>query len=203
MPKAMRPKHALRLRTSLLLSAAAALLLALLLAGCAQQSGGMSDGDAQPPFGGPDSVGYAGDLWHRLQDARLVGDNTIHVTPYVGQEPHGAILETMEGSLTVNGVTGPAIVKKNYVGDGLTKEQVINNYDRHLDSVTVMFKRERGYDPDHQDWFWVKYNPDGSVQKNPKGMALAGRVAKGAPKGCIACHQAAPGNDYIFNHDRY
>jgi len=34
-------------------------------------------------------------------------------------------------------------------------------------------------------------------------MKLAGRVAKGAPTGCIACHKAAPGGDYIFNHDRY
>ena len=32
---------------------------------------------------------------------------------------------------------------------------------------------------------------------------LAGRVAKGAPKGCIACHRAAPGGDLVFNNDRF
>ena len=27
---------------------------------------------------------------------------------------------------------------------------------------------------------------------------LAGKVAKGKPKGCIACHSAAPGGDFMF-----
>jgi hypothetical protein len=64
-----------------------------------------------------------------------------------------------------------------------------------------MFKR-KGYDGDNKDWFWVKFKPDGSLHKNPKGMQLAGKVAKGMPKGCIACHKAAPGGDYVYNFDR-
>ena len=47
------------------------------------------------------------------------------------------------------------------------------------------------------------YRADGTLDKNPKGMQLAGRVAKGAAKGCIACHTAAPGGDMVFNNDRY
>jgi len=39
------------------------------------------------------------------------------------------------------------------------------------------------------------------LDKNPKGMQLAGRVAKGAEKGCIACHGSAPGDDYLFTTD--
>ena len=66
-----------------------------------------------------------------------------------------------------------------------------------------MYKREAGYDPEDGDWFWAKYNPDDTVQKNPAGVALAGRVAKGAPHGCIACHSEAPGGDLIFTHDRF
>ncbi len=34
-------------------------------------------------------------------------------------------------------------------------------------------------------------------------MKLAGRVAKGKPKGCIACHRGAAGGDYVYTHDRY
>jgi len=33
-------------------------------------------------------------------------------------------------------------------------------------------------------------------------MELAGRIAKGMNKGCIACHSAAPGGDMVFNFDR-
>ena len=62
--------------------------------------------------------------------------------------------------------------------------------------------REAGYDDDNENWFWAKYLPDGSLDKNPKGMELAGRVAKGADMGCIACHSAAPGDDYLYVNDR-
>ena len=68
-----------------------------------------------------------------------------------------------------------------------------------LKAVTVMFKRENGYDADNQNWFWAKYKPNGSLHSNPKKMLLAGRVAKGKPAGCISCHRAAPGGDYLFN----
>jgi len=66
-----------------------------------------------------------------------------------------------------------------------------------------MFKRENGYDADNKSWFWARYYPDGSLFKNPKGMKLAGRVAKGKKKACIACHVLAPGGDYIYTQNRY
>ena len=64
-----------------------------------------------------------------------------------------------------------------------------------------MLQREPGYDADNQNWFWVKYAPDGNIEKNPAGKRLAGRVAKGAPKGCISCHLQAGGNDYLYSND--
>ena len=63
-----------------------------------------------------------------------------------------------------------------------------------------MFQREEGYDPETRDWFYAKYLPDGSMDENPMGMALAGLVGKGADAGCIACHQGA-GDDYLFTTD--
>lgn len=158
--------------------------------------------ETQPPFSGPANVEYAGVLWQTLVDEHLAGPEAIQATPYEGQEPHGAILVTVERPLTLGEHTGQVIVKRNHLGEGVSKEAVANDPARFLDSVTVMYQREAGYDPDHKNWFWAKYKPDGSLATNPKGMALAGRVAKGADQGCIACHAAAPGGDYVYNHDR-
>ncbi len=154
------------------------------------------------PFGGPEDTEYASRLWQSLMAAKLAGSDAIQSHAYTGQHPHGAILQTMQSMATVGSDTGVVIVKRNYGGEGVSKESVSNDPDKYLKAVTVMFKR-KGYDPDNQDWFWVKYKPDGSLHTNPKGMSLAGRVAKiKPPKGCIACHAAAPGGDYVFIHNR-
>ena len=154
-----------------------------------------------PPFGGTDSVDYAGDLWSALEKASLAGDKAIYSNPYKGQHPHGAVLDTISGKLKVGGHTGKVIVKRNYGGEGVSNRAVANDRAKYLKAVTVMFKRESGYDSENGDWFWAKYLPDGSLDKNPAGMQLAGRVAKGKPKGCIACHKAAPGGDMLFLTD--
>ncbi|MEN8180201.1 MAG: cytochrome P460 family protein [Pseudomonadota bacterium] len=154
------------------------------------------------PFGGAEDVAYAGKLWQSLTDSGLVGSDAVMSTPYTGMHPHGAILDTIDAKTTVGKDTGVVLVKRNYGGEGVTKASVANDPAKYLKAVTVMFKRH-GYDPDNKDWFWVKYAPNGSVLKNPKGMSLAGRVAKGMPKGCIACHTAAPGGDMVYNHDRF
>lgn len=158
---------------------------------------------AAKPFGGPDSIEYSQDLWTALEDANLAGPDGINSVPYEGQHPHGAVLETLDSTLTVQGHTGEVIVKRNYGGEGVSKSKVANDPDEWLGAVTVMFRREEGYDPDNADWFWAKYKPDGSLDTNPKGAKLAGRVAKGMSQGCIACHKNAPGDDYVFNNDRY
>jgi hypothetical protein len=153
------------------------------------------------PFGGSDDVSYSKQLWKVLTESGYVGKHVINGTPYTGQPPHGAILDTIDGEVTVGGTKGAVIVKRNYGGEGVSKESVANNPDEYLKAVTVMFKRS-GYDPENKNWFWVKYKPDGSLHTNPKGMMLAGKVAKGMPQGCIACHQSAAGGDYVFNNDR-
>ncbi len=154
------------------------------------------------PFGGQQDITYAASLWQALVAANLAGPDAVESAPYTGQHPHGAILQNIEGTVTIGPDTGVVIVKRNYGGEGVSIESVASDSAKYLKAVTVMFKRE-GYDPDNQDWFWVKYKPDGSLHTNPKGMSLAGRVAKmNPPKGCIACHAAAPGGDYVFTHDR-
>jgi len=150
------------------------------------------------PFGGKNSVAYSQQLWDSLSAAKLAGPNAMPDGLYKGTHPHGAILETLYGKVTVGGHTGDVIVKRNYGGKDITANDVSADRAKYLKAVTVMFKREAGYDTDNQNWYWAKYKPDGGLYTNPKGMMLAGRVAKGKPVGCISCHKAAPGGDYMY-----
>ena len=157
-------------------------------------------GADQLPFGGPDSIAYSEKLWSVLQQEKLVDAPAKNPPPYRGVHPHGAILTTVHSETSVGGHTGKVIVKKNYEGDGVSIDEVAAAPQKYLQAVTVMFQREEGYDSENQNWFWAKYTPDGGLDSNEQGKKLAGRVARGKPAGCIACHVAAPGGDYIYTH---
>ena len=156
---------------------------------------------AEPPFGGPKSAAFAKKLWAAMEKADLVGKNQIRVKPYEGTEPHGFVLESLDARVVIDGRKGRLVIKRNYGPKGVGVEAVEEIRAKHLSAVTVMFKREKGYDPDNLDWFWAKYKKDGSIDKNPKGAMLVGRVAKGMETGCIACHKGAPGEDMVFVFD--
>ena len=154
-------------------------------------------------FSGPDSVEYSQQLWSALSGAGMVG-GALGSAAYKGVHPHGAVLTTDTGEVTVGGHTGKVVVKKNFGGKDVSIDAVTADNAKYLKAVTVMFKREAGYDPEDKDWFWAKYKPDGSLHTKHKMMMdipLAGRVAKGKPEGCISCHQAAPGGDFVFGQD--
>ena len=150
-------------------------------------------------FGTEADADYAALLWDVMVEARLVGDDAVLATPYDGGPPHGMMLETFYTKATIDGHTGDLIVKRNYGPEGVSAEEILADPAKHLGAHTVMFRREEGYDADNADWFWVKYLPDGTLDKNPAGMQLAGRVAKGAEMGCIACHSGE--DDYVFTSD--
>ncbi len=150
-------------------------------------------------FGGEKDQAYAANLWQVMVDMKLAGDGMIASFPYEGVEPHGMMLETFYTFATVGGHTGALVVKRNYGPEGVSVDEVLGDPGTHLGAYTVMFQREDGYDPDNQNWFWVKYLPDGSLDATPDGMALAGMVGKNADAGCIACHKGDP--DYLFTTD--
>jgi len=156
--------------------------------------------NAAAPFGGDEDVAYAKKLWSTMMDAGFAGKGSIQSRPYKGQHPHGAILDTFEAQIAIDGHLHQIIIKRNYGGEGVSIATVSNDRAKYLKAVTVMLKRP-GYDPETQDWFWAKFKADGSLDVNPKGMKLAGKVAKGKPKGCIACHTAAPGGDMMYLRD--
>ena len=151
------------------------------------------------PFGTDADADYAALIWDVMVNSDLAGENAILATPYDGQPPHGMMLETFYSKATINGHTGDLVVKRNYGPEGVDAEAIRMDPAKHLAAITVMYRREAGYDEDNANWFWVKYLPDGSLDKNPKGMRLAGQVAKGADTGCIACHSGA--DDYLFTTD--
>lgn len=152
------------------------------------------------PFGSDDDIAYAALLWDLMEAERLAGPGMIRAFPYLGTEPHGMMLETFYAVGTIGDHTGDLIVKRNFGPEGVSVDQVLADPDTHLGAYTIMFRREDGYDPENLDWFWARYNPDGSVAQDPMGLALAGRVAKGMDEGCIACHQGAA-DDMVFTSD--
>ena len=153
------------------------------------------------PFGQPEDVEYAAKLWRAMEGANYVGPTPIIATTYEGgTAPHTETLITLQGKMTIDGVEGYIIMKKNF-GEGATEAEIFKNPNQFLRMITVMFQRERGYDSANQDWFWAAYRPDGTVNKAPNGMSIAGRFVKGMDIGCIACHQGAPGGDFVFLHD--
>lgn len=155
------------------------------------------------PMGSSEDVEDSKQLWKVLEKEKMVGKYAEKIDVYEGTAPHGKFLETDKRKITVNGRKGLVIVKKNYGGPGITEDKVNENRKKWLKAVTVMFKREKGYDSDNKDWFWAKFTPNGGLhEKNKMGgmvsIALAGRVAKGKKQGCIHCHASAAGGDYMF-----
>ena len=163
-------------------------LAALLSAGCAPAQ-------AQKPFGTKSDVAYGKDqLWKALLAANLVGEESTRPVPYKGTPPHGKFLETLFAEVEINGEERYVIVKMNYGGPGITRSKVVNERDKYLKWITVMVKRENGFDPAHKNWFWAKFAPNGqSFDKAPNGLQLVGKV-----KGCIACHSLADGGNYVY-----
>lgn len=147
------------------------------------------------PFGNKEDISFAKSLWSALEKAEFVGPDRINVRPFEGNEPHGAIQQVLGKTIKVGEKTGKVLVKVNHGGEKASIATVYDNPNKFLGAYTVMFKREAGYDTKNKDWFWAKYDKNGILAKNPKGLQLAGRVAKGAEKGCIFCHTAAGGED--------
>ena len=135
---------------------------------------------------GPDTT--ASGLWQYLQEVEYRDEWSLYPGKgelYEGQEPHGMLLTTYVNDPAHRAISGTSgrlpngavVIKENFKPDSA------------LAAITVMYKHE-GYDAEHNDWYWVKYLPDGSVDNGGKA---AGRVP-----GCINCHGGMADNDYIM-----
>ncbi len=152
----------------------------------------------EKPFGGAEDVAFAKKVWKAIDGYE---DWKLTTPIYPGQSPHGKFLRLYSTWVKIGDKSYPIIIKDNYGGRGVTKEAIQADREKWLKAVTIMLQREAGYDSDNQNWFWAKYGTDGTIEKNPMGMQLAGRVAKGMDKGCISCHSQAAGKDFLFSND--
>ena len=155
--------------------------------------------DAEGPlFGGPKDVAFAKAVW---KAAKGYESWKLNSKIFKGMSPHGKQFRLFSTFVTVGGKDYPVILKDNYGGRGVTPERVTKDPKAWLKAVTIMLKREAGYDKENKDWFYAKYSKDGVIAKNSKGVSLVGRVGKGMNRGCISCHAQAGGGDFLFSND--
>lgn len=167
----------MRLRTIGVLATAAVLAL-----GVACTTAEQGDGEAAAAYAQPDTTAEA--LWAHMEEAAYTENWTLWPDKgalYMGTEPHGMLLTTYLNDLALDAVTnkagamsaGAIVVKENYMLDST------------LAAITIMYKSE-GYNPDVNDWFFVKRLADGTVE-------ASGRVGM-----CQGCHAQVADNDYLF-----
>lgn len=134
-----------------------------------------------PAPAAPDTTGRA--LWAYVEAAKY---RSWPLWPgkeefFEGEEPHGALLTVYVDSsvyraLEAGATTMPPrsiIVKENF------------GPDRKLRAHTIMYKVP-GFSPEHRDWFWGQFGPDGKV-------LAAGRVQL-----CWQCHDVARKYDDLW-----
>ncbi|MFQ5679146.1 MAG: cytochrome P460 family protein [Gemmatimonadota bacterium] len=160
----------------------------LLVAACAPAEEEEAAAEAEPAaeteaeVAQPDTTAEA--LWAHLEESDYQGNWSTWPGKgelYEGQEPHGMLLTTYLNPLALDALTngagsmptGAIVVKENYMPDST------------FAAATVMYKAA-GYDPEHNDWFWMKRNADGTVEAQ-------GRVGM-----CYGCHAGGADNDYLM-----
>jgi hypothetical protein len=125
-------------------------------------------------------------LWERISEESPYKNYSFwpgHEGLLPGQAPHGVyhkvyINRILNEQLPIAGLSAPEgsiIVKENFT------------VDEEPAAITVMVK-VKDFAPDSGDWFWARYNPDGTA--GPSGLVQS----------CLDCHSGVADNDYIVIH---
>ncbi len=145
-------------------------------------------GSARPPA---NQQPFEAQFWNWLARAQYKNWASLpglSTDGYPGNSPHGKVVKLYANRAAAGDPAtlpaGSILVKENYGPDGAT-----------LMAITVMY-RSPGYNPDHGDWYWAKYDPNGRPSQM-NGMSIAGKVGM-----CIDCHSGAAGDDYAFANDQ-
>lgn len=142
------------------------------------------------PVAQPDTTGAA--MWAHMQEADY--RENWELWPglgefYQGNEPHGMLLTTYVNDVAKRALDAGSVLMPE--GAVVIKENYMPN--RDLAAITVMYKRS-GYNAEHNDWFFTKFLPDGSLDTMPNGMAMEGRLP-----GCQNCHMGRQSFDYLYS----
>jgi hypothetical protein len=141
-----------------------------------------------PGFGSEEDVSMAATIWTEIQGYDQWAAPPDRDGLIEGSQPHGSWQRWYHNEVA-DLADGYVVVKVNFTDMMET-----------FDAVTVM-KKIDGYDPDTKDWFYAKYMADGTLFENGDGIPMAGLVGKGGAMGCIPCHAAAGGDDYLHYND--
>lgn len=100
---------------------------------------------------------------------------------YAASGPHGMLLTIYLNPIAFDAIKNNAGHMPN--GSIVVKESFTP--DSEFLAYTVMYKKDE-YNPDHNDWFWLKARFDGKPEE-------AGKV-----RSCQVCHSQVSTNDYIW-----
>lgn len=143
------------------------------------------------------STAFAKQFWDYLKRAQYrnwAPAPNISADFTMGDSPHGTFVRLYVNRTAYADIDhlayGSILVQENY------------DVDKKLQNVTVLY-RSLDSAPDHNDWYWIQYNDDGSLastEGDPKEMSkevpLSGRIQT-----CIECHQKAAGDDFVYSND--
>ncbi len=128
------------------------------------------------------------------------------------ESPHGVWLKTYINRTSISNTktfsNGSVIILENY------------RVDKSLQSISVMY-RTPGFNPEANDWYWINYEPDGSVSESAavignqpiatgangvrrtftSGQPMPSTRLMGRASSCIECHRKSSGNDFVFFND--
>ena len=108
-----------------------------------------------------------------------------------GEEPHGEFVRLFANKLAADDPQelpyGSILVLENYGEDRRTRT-----------AIDVLY-RVKGFDAQHGDWYWIRYQENGQVATSPAGEG--GRPLAGKVQSCIECHSQAAGRDLVFSND--
>jgi cytochrome P460 len=133
---------------------------------------------------------FARDFWQFVTRPDS-GYSTWKVMPGqapAAENPHGAAGQTYANPVATGNLQAPPF------GSILVRENL--GPDQKTSSGTSVMYRVQGTDPKNFDWYWMQFQPDGSIAQKD-GKLLAGRVTS-----CIECHQKAKVGDLVFFNDQ-
>ncbi len=144
-------------------------------------SGGTDAGGGDTDAGGPTGPAGPGEYRTDYQTSSDFFTRMSH--PADSGSVHGTVRIWYSSNVMDFPLSGPfeapvgtVAIKEEYGGSGNVIIKV------------VMIKREAGYDPANNDWYYEARNTDDTVASDP---------TPGTPSLCIGCHQASPDTDYL------
>jgi hypothetical protein len=137
---------------------------------------------------------------------------TSHLEDFTGQDFDASIPHGGPDGISIDSTIRAVYGNVDQVGSSIDKGTLITKrtYKKNPDGTKgqlfvtfAMFKRESGYDSENADWEYVKMPADESIDydEHPNGLLSHESVERGKLDGCISCHGAASGNDYLFVND--